>query len=59
MHPDLTNDEQWDSKEPKLKAKFCNVISVLPDDDNITVPSLSDSEDEKHALIAQDIIPRQ
>jgi len=42
VYPDLTNDEQWDSKEPKLKAKSCNVVSILPDDDNITVASLSD-----------------
>jgi len=52
VHPDLVKDEQWDSKKPKLKEKSYNVISILPDDDNITVASLSDSEDEKHALAA-------
>jgi len=55
VHPDLAKDEQWDSREPKLKAKFCNVISVLPNDDNLTVVSLSDFEDEKHPLAAQHV----
>ena len=54
VHPDLTKDEQWDSKKPKPKEKSYNVVSVLSDDDNITVASLSDSEDEKHTLTAQD-----
>ena len=58
VHPDLTKDEQWDSKEPKLKGKSYNVISVLPDDDNITVASLSDSKDKKHALTAQNAPPQ-
>ena len=52
--PNLTNDEQWDSKEAKLKGKSCNVVFILPDDDNITVTSLSDFEDDKHTLAAQD-----
>jgi len=54
VHSDFAQDEQWDSKIPKLKEKSCNVISILPDDDDITVTSLSDSEDEKYALAAQD-----
>ena len=54
MHPDLTKDKKWDSREPKLKEKSCNIVSVLPDNGNITVASLSDSEDEKHAFAAQD-----
>ena len=54
VHPDLTRNEQWDSKKSKLKGKSCNIVSVLPDDDNITITSLSDFEDEKHALAAQD-----
>ena len=58
VHPDLAKDKQWDSKKPKLKGKSCNVISVLPNDDNITIASLSDSEDEKHALAAQDAAPQ-
>jgi len=57
-YPDLAKDEQWDSKKPKLKEKSCNVVSVLPDDDNITAASLSDSKDEKHALKAQDAAPQ-
>ena len=56
MHPDLAKDEQWDSREPKLKEKFCNVISVFPDDDNIIIASLSDSEE--HTLTAQDAAPQ-
>ena len=35
VHPDLVNDEQWDSKKPKLKVKSSNVVSIFPDDDNI------------------------
>ena len=59
MHLDLAKDKQWDSKKPKSKEKFCNVVSVLPDDDNVTVASLSDSEDEKHTLVAQALYPNQ
>jgi len=44
--------------KPKPKENSCNVISILPDDDNETVASLSDSEDEKHALTAQDAAPQ-
>ena len=58
MHPDLFKDKQWNSKKPKTKGKSCNVVFVLPDDDNITVTSLSDSKDEKHALAAQDTAPQ-
>jgi len=58
VHPNLAKDEQWDSKKPKLKRKSCNVVSVLPDEDNITVASLSDFEDEKHALTAQNSAPQ-
>ena len=45
-------------KEIQAKGKSCNVVSVFSDDDNITVASLSDSEDEKHALAAQDAAPQ-
>ena len=58
MHPNLGKDKQWDSKKLKPKGKSCNVVSVLPDDDNITVASLSDSEDEKHAFVEQDVAPQ-
>ena len=39
-------------KDTQAKGKSYNVVSVLQDDDNITVASLIDSEDEKHALTA-------
>ena len=42
IHSELAQDEQWDSKKSKSKGKSCNVISVLPDDDNVIVASLSD-----------------
>ena len=42
IHPDLAQDKQWDSKKSNLKGKSCNVISVLPDDSNVTTASLSD-----------------
>ena len=58
MHPDLTKDKQWDSRKPKPKGKSCNIVSVFPDDDNITIASLSDYEDEKQALAAQDAAPQ-
>jgi len=57
VHPDLAKDKQWDSKNPKLKEKSCNVVTILPDDDNVTVASLSDSANEKHAFTAQDATP--
>ena len=50
VHPDLTQDEQWDSKESKSKGRSCNVMSILPDDDNMIIASLSDSENERHAF---------
>jgi len=58
VHLDLAKDKQWDSKKPKPKGKSCYVVSILPDDDNITVASFSDTEDEKHAFAAQDTTPQ-
>ena len=58
VHPNLGKDKQWDSKKLKPKGKSCNVVSIFLDDDNITVASLSDSEDEKHAFAAQDATPQ-
>ena len=58
VHPDLAKDKQWDSNKLKQKEKSCNIVSVLPDDDNVTVASLSDSEDEKYAFAAQDATPQ-
>ena len=52
VHPDLAQDKQWDSKKSKSKEKSCNVVSILPDDDNITIASLSDSENERHTFTA-------
>jgi len=40
-------------KKSKSKGKYCNVISILPDDGNVTSASLSDSEGEKHAFTTQ------
>ena len=59
IHPDLVQDVQWDSKKPKSKGKSCNVISILPDDGNFTSASLSDSEGEKLACMAQADTPQQ
>jgi len=58
IHPDLVQDEQWDSKKSKSKGKSCNVISILPDDGNLTAASLSDSEGEKHACTTQADVPQ-
>ena len=58
MHPDLAQDEQWDSKESKSKGRSYNVISVLSDDDNVTIASLRDSENERHAFTAQADVPQ-
>ena len=59
IHPDLVQDVQRDSKKPKSKGKSCNVISILPDDGNLTSASLSDSEGEKLACTAQADAPQQ
>ena len=58
VHPNLAKDKQWDSKKPKLKGKFCNVVSILSDDDNVTIASLSDSKNEKHVFTTQDAAPQ-
>jgi len=58
VHPNLAKNKQWDSRKLKPEGKSCNVISVLPDDDNVIVASLSDSEDEQHTLVAQDVAPQ-
>jgi len=29
VHPNIVNDKQWDSTQPKLKDKSCNVVSLL------------------------------
>jgi len=53
VHPDIVKNEQWETNKPKLKGKSCNAISLAVDDDSETVASLSDSEAEKTALVAQ------
>jgi len=58
IHPDLAKYKQWDSKKSKSKDKSCNVISVLPHDDNVTTTSLSDSESERHACTTQANVPQ-
>jgi len=58
VHPDLAQDEQWDSKKSKSKGRSCNVVSVLLDDDNITIASLSDSENKMHVFTAQADVPK-
>ena len=58
VHPDLTQDEQWNSKESKSKGRSCNVVSILPDDDNVTIASLNNSENERHAFTAQADVPQ-
>ena len=58
IHPDLVQDEQWDAKKSKSRGKYCNVISILPDDGNLTSASLSDSEGEKHACTGQADVPQ-
>ena len=56
--PDPVQDEQWDSKKSKSKGKSCNVVSILPDDGNLTSASLSNSEGEKHACTTQADVPQ-
>ena len=48
-YPDIVKDEQSETNKPKLKNKSCNVVSLVADDDSVTVASLSDSEGEKPA----------
>jgi len=53
VHPDIVNDEQWESSKPKLKGKSCNAVSMATNNDAVTIASLNDSEEEKLALAAQ------
>jgi len=53
VHLDIVKDEQWESSQPKLKGKSCNVISLAQDDDKATVASFSSSEEEKFVFAAQ------
>ena len=53
IHPDIVDDKQWDSSQPKLKGKSCNVIFLSQEDDNVTIAFLISSEEEKFTLEAQ------
>ena len=44
VYPDIVKDEHWESSKPNLKGRSCNVVSLVNNDDAMTVPSLSDSE---------------
>ena len=50
VHPDIIKDERWESSKPKLKGKSRNVVSLVTDDDTVTVTSPSDSKEERVAL---------
>jgi len=50
VHPDIINDEQWEFSKPKLKGKSCNTVSLTKGDDDVTIASLSNSQEENHAL---------
>ena len=50
VHPDIVKNEHWESSQPKLKGKSCNVISLVLDDDATTIDSLNISEEEKFAF---------
>jgi len=58
IHPDLVQDEQWNSKKSKSKGKSCKVVSILPDDGNLTLASLGDSKGEKHTCTTQADVPQ-
>ena len=58
MHPDLAQEVHWGSKESKSKGRSCNNVSVLPDDDNVTIASLSDSKNKRHAFTTQADVPQ-
>ena len=53
VHWDIVQDERWETSKHKLKGKSRNIVSLLTDDDSVTVTSLSDTEGEKPALAAQ------
>jgi len=58
MHPDVTQDEQCNSKKSKSKGRSCNVVSVLSDDDNVTIASFSDSKNKRYAFTTQADVPQ-
>ena len=52
-HPNILKDKQWETSQPKLKGKSCNIISLAVDDDITIVASLSSFEEDKFAFAAQ------
>ena len=54
VHPDVINDEQWESTRPKRKGKSCNMISfALNEDANVPTNFLTDSDEEQIVLVVQ------
>ena len=53
VHPDIFQDEQWETNKLKLKGKSCNAVSFATDDDSVTITFLSDLKGEKLALATQ------
>ena len=53
---DIVNDKQWDSSQPTIKGKSCNIISLAHEDDIIPTTSLSSSKEKDFALAAQPAI---
>jgi len=41
VHPDIVQDEQWETSKPKLKGRSCNAVSLAAYDDFVTIASLS------------------
>jgi len=35
VHPDIVQDEQWETSKLKLKDKSCNAVSFATDDDSV------------------------
>ena len=48
--PEIVKDEQWESNNPKLKGKSCNVVSLTTVDNVMTLASFSNSKEEKLVL---------
>jgi len=45
VHPDIVQDEQWETSKPKLKGKSCNIVSLAIDDNSMTIASHSESRE--------------
>ena len=56
VHPDLLDDQQWtrvSGKKKRHKAKASNMISPSLNEDDAHLTPLTDSEEEKSALAAE------